>query len=189
MKRLHTLLASLVTATIVSGCSSAPQLTKDAPTVYLNESFGFTVEGYRYDQSEIPCKIDTSLVDNLVKRAAKQNINMEVVSSPEKIHDSDVPVLAIDIDGLILGKEKERRFGKDTYSDLPSITLTTAYIKKRPERDVSTHEHACAISRLNEFTPSTNVMDLGYTTTVCSAARKCTIELSNEILDWLAPQI
>jgi hypothetical protein len=51
-------------------------------------------------------------------------------------------------------------------------------------------KHTCAIMTLNEFTPSTNILDMGSTgTTVCSATRKCLRDLSKDVVEWMAPQV
>jgi hypothetical protein len=95
----------VVALVALSACSSTPQLTSDAPLVYVNQNFGFTVPGYKYDQSEIPCEIEPKLVKSLIESAALKNIRLEAVSTPDKINNNQgIPVLAIDINGLVLAQ-------------------------------------------------------------------------------------
>ncbi|QEY15757.1 hypothetical protein D0C16_07090 [Cellvibrio sp. KY-GH-1] len=165
--------------------SEASSLDAKAPLVYVNQNVGFNVKGYKYKQSEFPCNIDKVLVSNLVDRASASGIRMEPVATADKIMNGVVPVLAIDVEQLVLGGEK-RQFGTKQSSNLPKVQVTVALIKGKD--DMVTAKHTCAIMTLNEFTPSTNVMDLGGNgVTVCSATEKCLKDLSKDVVEWMSP--
>jgi hypothetical protein len=164
---------------------SAPGDAK-APLVYINQNIGFNVKGYNYKQSEFPCNIDKVLVKNLVEQAKSDGIQLEPVGTADKILNGVIPVVAIDIEKLVLGNE-ERQFGTKQSNPLPKVQVTVALIKGK--NDMVTAKHTCAIMTLNEFTPSTNVLDLGTGTTVCSATRKCLKDLSKDVVAWVSPQI
>jgi hypothetical protein len=91
----------------------------------------------------------------------------------------------MDVEQLVLGGE-EHTYGTETHSTLPKVQVTAAVIKGK---DMVTAKHTCAIATLREFTPSSSVLDLGTTTTVCAATRKCLKDLSKDIVDWVAPQL
>ena len=187
------LLISLFTSSLLIICpsfataasESAPQ-GANAPLVYVNQNIGFNVKGYKYKQSEFPCEIDKVLVSNLVERAQSDGIRLEAVATADKIRNGVIPVLAIDIEQLVLGGQ-DRQFGVKQSLALPKVQVTAALIKGD---DMVTAKHTCAISTLNEFTPSSNILDLGSTgTTVCSATQKCLRDLSKDVLTWVAPQV
>jgi hypothetical protein len=168
---------------------AAPESTQsDAkePLVYINQNIGFNVKGYKYKQSEFPCDIDKVLVSNLVDQAKSDGIRLEPVATADKILNGVVPVVAIDIEQLVLGDEK-RQFGTKQTNSLPKVQVTVALIKGKD--DMVTAKHTCAIMTLNEFTPSTDVVDLGSGVTVCSATRKCLKDLSKDVVEWVSPQI
>ncbi len=176
----------IVSLGVAAAPESAPQGAK-TPLVYVNQNIGFNVKGYKYKQSEFPCNIDKVLVDNLVEQARSDGITLEPVGTIDKILNGTIPVLAIDIEQLVLGNEK-RQFGTKQSSNLPKVQVTVALVKGKDE--MVTAKHTCAIMTLNEFTPSTNVLDLGNTgTTVCSATRKCLKDLSKDVVDWMLPQV
>lgn len=178
----------LLALALASTLTQAAKLSADAPLVYVNENFGFNVKGYRYEQSQIPCKLDTYIVKSLIKKAAAKNIRVEAVHTAEKIHSKEASVLVIDIDGLILGG-KDRSYGMKKTNKLPSIKITAALVNNA----TSTHaieKHQCSIVALHEFSPSSNILDLGHTSaTVCSAARKCARDLSADLVKWLGSQL
>lgn len=152
--------------------------------IYINKNLGFNVPGFNYAQAEFPCDLDTKLVEALAKRGKRHGLNMEIVGSAEKIRNGSIPVLAMDIEQLVLNKDT--KFGARTYSDLPSVGLNAAIILGDK---ISTKKHACAIGTLKEFTPSSNVLDLGTTATVCSATEKCLKNLSKDIVRWVKAQV
>jgi hypothetical protein len=169
----------------VAASEPAP-LSDKAPLVYVNQNLGFNVKGYKYKQSEFPCDIDKVLVSSLVERAHSDGIRLEPISTADKILNGVIPVVAIDIEQLVLGNEG-RQFGTKQDSPLPKVQVTVALIKGKD--DMVTAKHTCAIMTLNEFTPSTDVLDMGTGTTVCSATRKCLQDLSKDIVEWVAPQV
>lgn len=181
------LLILIFACPLVALAESEPApLDAKAPLVYVNQNLGFNVEGYKYKQSEYPCEIDKVLVSNLVDQSRADGIRLEPVSTVDKIRNGTIPVLAIDIEQLVLGNEK-RQFGTRQSSNLPKVQVTAALIKGK---DMVTAKHTCAIMTLNEFTLSTDVLDMGSTgTTVCSATRKCLNDLSKDIVDWISPQV
>lgn len=163
------------------------ELDAKAPHVYVNKNVGFNVKGYKYAQSEYPCDIDKSLVTSLVDQSKKQGIRLEPIGTIDKINNGVVPVLAIDIEQLVLGSE-ERQFGTKQGSKLPKVQITAALVKNKD--NIVTAKHTCAIMTLSEFTPSSNVTDLGtYGVTVCSATHKCLRDLSRDVVEWIEPQI
>jgi hypothetical protein len=186
MKFLLLILASTYSMMVAAAPESAQQ-NSATPLVYVNQNVGFNVKGYKYQQSEFPCDIDKVLVGNLVEDARAGGITMEPVKTADKILNGTIPVLAVDIEQLVLGDEK-RQFGTKQRSNLPKVQVTVALIKGKD--DVVTAKHTCAIMTLNEFSPSTDVLDLGSTgVTVCSAARKCLNDLSKDVVNWMLPQV
>ena len=161
------------------------ELGANAPLVYVNKNFGFNVKGFKYKQSEFPCEIDKVLVENLVEHSKAQGIRLEPIGTADKINNGVVPVLAIDVEQLVLG---DRKFGTKQESTLPKVQITAALVKNK--NSIVTAKHTCAIMTLNELTPITSVTDLGtYGTTVCSATRKCLSDLSKDVVEWIEPQI
>lgn len=155
------------------------------PDAYINEHFGFNVPGYKYNQAEFPCDIDKILVKNIIDRASKKGITIEAVNTADKINNGVLPVLAIDIEQLVLGEEK---FGTKQESNLPRVQISTALVKSADNFTLT--KHTCSIARLQELTPSSDILDLGSNgATVCSATRKCLRDLSKDVVKWLAPQI
>ena len=184
--KLSLLIPALVFPLLTLAASEPAPLSDKAPLVYVNQNIGFNVPGYKYKQSEFPCDIDKVLVSTLVERAHSDGIRLEPVGTADKILNGVIPVVAIDIEQLVLGNE-EHQFGTKQSNNLPKVQVTVALIKGKD--DMVTAKHTCAIMTLNEFTPSTNVMDMGTTTTVCSATRKCLSDLSKDVIEWVAPQV
>lgn len=176
----------LLSSSVTVASPDASPLNASAPLVYVNQNIGFNVKGYKYKQSEFPCDIDKVLVSNLVEQAKNDGIRLEPVGTADKILNGVIPVVAIDIEQLVLGNEK-RQFGTKQTNTLPKVQVTVALIKGKD--DMVTAKHTCAIMTLNEFTPSTNVLDLGTGVTVCSAARKCLKDLSKDVVEWVSPQL
>lgn len=154
------------------------------PKVYINQHLGFNVPGYKYTQSEMPCDIDKKLVEYLITDGRKSSLSMESVSTAEKIRNGVIPVLAMDIEQLVLSKDF--RFGDRSDHPLPKVQITAAIIKGK---EMETAKHTCAIATLNEFTPNSNILDLGTTISVCGATHKCLKDLSKDIIEWVAPQV
>jgi hypothetical protein len=184
--KLSLLVPVLICPLSTFAASEPVPLSDKAPLVYINQNIGFNVQGYKYKQSEFPCNIDKVLVSNLVERAHSDGIRLEPVTTADKILNGVIPVVAIDIEQLVLGNEG-RQFGTKQASPLPKVQVTVALIKGKD--DMVTAKHTCAIMTLNEFTPSTNVLDLGTSTTLCSAARKCLRDLSKDVVEWVSPQV
>lgn len=185
MKLLHGL--SLLCAI---GASSGAWAESEAPLIYINENLGFHVEGYNYSQSEFPCDLDKSLVEQIIQRGAKENLRIEPVNTKEKLRNGRIPVLAIDIESLILGSE-EFTFGTRSESKMPHVGVTAALIAEHLPEGFSAAEHSCSILTPNDLVPSSSVLDMGtYGHTVCSVIRtKCLNRLSNDIVQWVLPQV
>ena len=190
MKPLSLTLALLtlaVGAPLIAVAEPESPLSANAPLVYVNKNIGFNVKGYKYKQSEFPCDIDKTLVNNLVERAQTQGIRLEPIGTRDKILNGVIPVLAIDVEKLVVGGEG-RQFGTKQDSNLPKVQITAALVKSK--NDIVTAKHTCAIMTLNEFTPSSNILDMGSNgVTVCSATRKCLQDLSKDVVEWIEPQI
>lgn len=180
MKYHHLALGMLLAA----GATAAAAETR----VYINENLGFNVEGYKYAQEAYPCDIDKVLVKQIIERGDKHNLRIEAVGTADKIRNSDIPVIAIDFDALVLGSE-EYTFGTESSSNLPSVKVTAALIDRNATEGYITARHSCAIAHLNELTPASSVLDLGTTHTVCSATHRCLRDLSKDIVEWVAPQV
>src|SRR5690625_7646162 len=112
---------------VVGALMSAVVWADGTPQIYLNENFGFNVEGYNYTQAEYPCAIDKVLVEKIVERGQSNDLNIEAVSTAEKIHNAECPGLAIDSDALVLGSE-EFTCGARSSSNLRSVRGTVALI-------------------------------------------------------------
>jgi hypothetical protein len=124
-------------------------------------------------------------VENLVQQAQANGLMFEPVTTAAKIRNGVVPVLAIDIEQLVLGDQHQ--FGVKQDSTLPKVQVTAALVKGKDS--IVTAKHTCAIMTLNEFAPSSDVLDLGSNgVTVCSATRKCLKDLSKDVVEWVAPQ-
>ncbi len=155
-----------------------------AKQIYLNENIGFNVSGYNYAQAEYPCDLDKVLVEQIVRRGESQGIDIEAVGTADKLFSGERPVLAIDIDGLVLNEDFS--FGMRTQSTLPSVRVTAALIKEDSPDGFITAQHSCSIATLSHFTPSSSVLDMGaYGHTVCSATRTCLRDLSRDIVRWV----
>lgn len=184
--KLSLLVPALLCPVFAAAAPESAPLDAKAPLVYVNQNIGFNVKGYKYKQSEFPCDIDKVLVSNLVDQAKKEGIRLEPISTADKILNGVIPVVAIDIEQLVLGNE-ERQFGTKQSNPLPKVQVTVALIKGKD--NMVTAKHTCAIMTLNEFTPSTDVLDLGSGVTVCSATRKCLKDLSKDVVEWVSPQV
>lgn len=180
------MILALVTPLMAMAADVQP-LGPNAPLVYINKNIGFNVKGFKYAQSEFPCDIDKVLVSNLVEQGQTEGIRFEPVGTAAKIRNGVIPVLAVDIEQLVLGGEN-RQFGTKQDSTLPKVQITAALVKGKD--NMVTAKHTCAIMTLNEFSPSSNVLDLGSNgVTVCSATRKCLQDLSKDVVEWVQPQL
>lgn len=170
----------------VSAWAKEPTTPKGAHA-YINQNIGFNVTGYKYTQSEFPCNVDKMLVEAITKRGTKEGINIEPVATTDKIRNGVIPVIAIDIEKMVLGNDKDSQFGTKSDLGLPKMQVTAALVKGN---DIVTAKHTCAIVTLQEFTPSSDVLDMGTPgVTYCKAMRKCIRELSKDVVDWASPQL
>jgi hypothetical protein len=169
----------------VGSFAIADKQNTSSAQVLLNENIGFNVEGFKYSQAEYPCDIDKVLVDSILKRSKREGLNIDGVSTADKIHNAALPLLALDVNSLILGSKKHN-YGARSSSVLPSITVTAALVDKSFPGGSIIASHKCSIQHLNSFTHSSNVMDMGtYGVTVCTATRKCISDLSKDIVKWV----
>lgn len=176
---------SLVSNNVLAGSGATEK------QLYLNKNLGFNVKGYNYNQKELPCNVDSYLVNDIVSKGKKENINITTVGTGDTIAKSDIPVLAIDIDHLALGK-KGFNFGKKgSTSVLPSMKVTVGLFQGKDKGGDVLAKHSCAILTLNQVSPANSgILDMGtYGMTVCDATRKCLHDLSKDIVDWVAPQL
>lgn len=173
-------LCSLIIATLI------PSYVHAAPDMYLNENLGFNVKGYNYKQNEFPCKVDKLIVKQTLKRAKKKDWKIEATGTSDKIYGSGLPVLAMDINGLILGSE-EHTYGAKSSTNLPSVRVTAAIIDKKYPDGLITEDLMCAIGELQDLAPPTSsVMDLGVPSkTVCDVIEVCVKDLGKDIVDWV----
>jgi hypothetical protein len=180
------LLLSLLASVSAWAEEPASKASKGADA-YINQNIGFNVTGYKYTQSEFPCKVDKVLVQEITKRGRKEGFTIEPVATIDMIRNGLIPVIAIDIEKMVLGNDKESQFGTKSDLGLPKMQVTAAVIKGD---DIITAKHTCAIVTLQEFTPSSDVLDMGSPgVTYCKAMRKCIRELSMDIVDWVGPQL
>jgi hypothetical protein len=179
------MILALVSPLFAMAANEQP-LSAKAPLVYVNKNIGFNVPGFKYKQSEFPCDIDKVMVSDLIDEAKNQGIRLESVATAAQIRNGVIPVLAIDVEQLVLGGEG-RQFGTKRDSNLPKVQITAALVTGKDK--MVTAKHTCAIMTLNEFTPSGSVTDLGTNVTVCSATRKCLQDLSKDVVSWMEPQL
>ncbi|MCF2948968.1 hypothetical protein L0668_12675 [Paraglaciecola aquimarina] len=159
--------------------------------IYLNRDLGFNVEGYNYNQKELPCEVDKYLVKDIVSRGKQQNLVITTVGTGDSIAKSDAAVLAIEIDSLSLGK-KGFNFGANNENNvLPAMKVTVGLIKGSEQGGTVLAKHSCAILTINQVSPgSSSVLDMGtYGMSVCDATHKCLNDLSKDIVDWVMPQL
>jgi hypothetical protein len=174
---------------VLGALLSAAAWADTQPQIYLNENLGFNVEGYNYTQSQYPCDIDKVLVEKIIQRGNSDKLRIEAVNTPEKVRSGEIPVLAIDIEALVLGSD-EFTFGTRSRSNLPSVRVTAALVHDSLPDGFVTARHSCAIATLSELAPRSSVLDLdagGHT--VCSATHRCLNDLSRDIVRWVKPQV
>lgn len=177
--KMTTFISVLALSTVAVHAAAEPA------QAYINQNLGFNVKGYKYSQSEFPCDIDKNLVALLLEDGKSAGLRMEAANTADKIRNGVIPVVAIDIEQLVLGS-KEHTYGTQTHSTLPKVQVTAAVIKGE---ELVTAKHTCAIATLNQLTPSSSVLDLGTTTSICSATHRCLRDLSKDIIEWVAPQL
>lgn len=172
-------------ALILTGLAWACRAETD---VYVNRHIGFDVAGYNYQQKEYPCDIDRRLIEHLIEQGPGQQIRYIATDGRDDIYNKGIPVLAIDINALVLNKEHV--YGTRAHSHLPRVKITSVLIeKKRFAEGYVQAQQRCAIATLNELTPSSSVLDLGVNSTICGAVDKCLLDLSEEVTDWVSTEL
>ncbi len=179
MRSLHYFTAACI-------LTAAPLCLANENTVnlYINKNIGFNVEGYKYTQQEFPCDLDHLLVNHLLEESQQRHLDAEAVATADKINNGVIPVLALDVDQLVLTEEVQ--YGPKSHHPLPKVKVTAALVKGE---DSVTAPHMCAITALSEFTSSSNILDMGTVATVCTAVNRCLQRLSDDVVDWLEPQL
>lgn len=184
--QLPALLLGLALSTSLWADTQTQPATK-AVDAYINQNIGFNVKGYKYKQAELPCEVDKVLVSEVTKRAKKEGLSIEPVATADKIRNGVIPVIAIDIEKMVVGPNAEAQFGTKSEGSLPKMQVLAAIVKGQ---DIVTAKHTCAIVTVSEFTPTSDVLDMGTPgVTYCKAMRKCIRELSKDIVDWASPQL
>lgn len=163
----------------------APWVAAAPAKVYLNENVGFNVKGFKYTQKAFPCEVDKKLMVSMLDQGKKQNIPMELAGTPDKLRNGTIPVIAVDIEQLALGKEGFN-YTRSKNNSLPMIQATAAIITGG---NLVSSKHTCAFAALNDFTPASSVLDLGTSTTVCKAIRKCATDLGKDIMTWVGEEL
>lgn len=189
MKRL--VLVSLLSVSLLSGSLLSASAVAETKEVYLNRDIGFNVKGYKYNQEELPCELDTYLVEDLVERGKEQELEFKTVGTGDTITKSDAPVLAIEINSLSLGKEGFNFGRRGAGNVLPAVQVTAGLIREEDQGETVLAKHSCAILNVNQVSPgSSGVLDMGtYGVSVCDATKKCLRDLSSDIVDWVKPQV
>lgn len=178
----------LLQITIISLCAFTTSISasETKPLVYVNKNVGFNIEGYDYKQPALPCDVDNKLVDLLVERGNKSNMNMEAVDSKDKVKNGSIPVVLIDIEQLVLGEDHV--YGKSANSNLPKIQITAGLLKGK---DMQTAKHTCAIATASNdlIKPTDKITYKLPAGSVCIAVQKCLEDLSKDVVTWLKPQV
>lgn len=154
--------------------------------VYINPNLGFNVEGYNYQQPALPCDVDKKLVDLVIKKGGKVNLQIETAETTEKIKNGTVPVVLIDIEELALSKE--HTYGDESNYLLPKIKITAGLLKGK---DLQTAKHTCAVAPSdNVAVLSTDIVKYDHPgVNICTEVQKCLEGLSGDVVEWLKPQI
>lgn len=174
---------------LVGACTSTPIVTPDAPTVYLNNSIGLSIDQLDYNQTEFPCSVDNELVEHIALRSAYKNIRIQEVYTYMEMEKTD-NILALDITELPSGSDINY-VGSRTLS--PKLGVSAVYINKKT-------------GMKNEYTSQcTGTLEMGsYSRTgvgggekstvirsqtsgggICTEMRRCARKISGEIASWL----
>lgn len=173
MKKEISKLALLASILLMAACSSTPTANGSAKTVYINENVGFAVKGYSYKQDGLVCDIDNYLVGAMVDKAASKNINLIRV----KTASQDGPLLALDIDALVLGQSAGAAVE-------PEISIKAGLLVEGRSPELTTTGHQCVA-----FSDQMALENLAGGRSNCSNLNKCARRVSADIVDWLAPQL
>lgn len=155
-------------------------------SVYINKGIGFNIEGYNYEQPALPCDVDKKLVELVIAKGNKANLNIEAVETEEKIKNGIVPVVLIDIDELALSKD--HNYGVGANHLLPKIKITAGVLKGE---DLQTAKHTCVVARTehNSTMQGDIVKYNNMNVSMCSEVQKCLEGLSKDVVEWLEPQV
>ena len=172
-----------------AGSTLAGQGDASEPQILINKNIGFNVKGFNYKQSEFPCDIDKVLVESIVKRGERSGLRVRPVGTASEVRNKDIPVLAIDVERLTLGS-KEHSYGTRNVGSLPSVSVIAALVDKSLPEGFISAKHSCAILTLQEFTDTSDILDMGaYGVTMCSATHKCLGDLSKDIVEWVGASV
>lgn len=178
MKREISKMAVLASILLMAACSSTATMNGNAKTVYINENVGFAVKGYSYKQDGLVCDIDNYLIDAMVDKAAAQNINLVRV----KTVSQNGPLLALDIESLVLGQNKRTYIGNNAVE--PEVGVAAGLLIEGRTPELTTISHQCVA-----FSDQMALNNSAGGSSNCSSLNKCARRVSADIVDWLAPQI
>lgn len=181
-------MSKLIHITLISLCALTTNLnaSETKPLVYVNKNVGFNIEGYGYKQPALPCELDNKLVNLLVEKGNRSNMNLEAVETIDKVKNGTIPVVLMDIDQLVLGEDHV--YGKSANSNLPRIQITAGLLKGT---DIQTAKHTCAIASTSDeaVLPTDKITYYIPAGAVCEAVQKCLEDLSKDVITWIKPQV
>lgn len=178
------MLRSCLLFTLTLALATPSVLAEKNADLYINQNIGFNVEGYKYTQQEFPCQLDQLLVSHLIDESEQRQIQARAIGSYEEINNGVIPVLAIDVEQLVLTEDVQ--YGPKSQHPLPKVAVNTALVVGD---EVVMQPHSCAITALSEFTSSSNILDMGTVATVCTAINRCVNRMSDDIIEWVQPKI
>lgn len=170
--------AMLLPLLLIAACSTVPQLSPNAATIYVNENVGFAVAGFGYKQDGLVCDIDDYLVDALVERAVEYNIKLVRV----KTASAQGPLLALDIESLTLGQNKRDYTGHSAVE--PGLGVIAGLVVKGRNPEFTSTSHQCVA-----FSDQMVLTNSASGRSNCSSLQLCARRVSGDIAAWLAPQV
>lgn len=179
-------------ALLLNACSSSPTLTDDARTIHLNTNIGVNIKEYQYSQPQLPCDIDSKLIEHIGDRAATKNIRIITADTYMEMENADY-LLAIDVTDL--PNSSERNFvGSKSVS--PKLGIQAIVInKKNPQSSNQVFDEHCtgliSTGGSVDFGADGGHANRGGSTqnNVCKALRSCSKKLSNKLTRWLVTDV
>lgn len=191
MQKIQLTTSGLLSLTLaLCGCTSAPELSENAPVVYLNPSVGYDANGYQYAQAEFPCSIDEYLVEKISEQAAHRGIKIIETTSHHDLENSD-NLLAIDITDLPNTKSHVYVGSKSTQ---PKLALSAVFLdRSSADLDIQKKEESCSGTITYNSQPLSESRagsaNTSLITNFCSEMRKCGKQLSKDLSKWLEAHI
>lgn len=170
---------AMVAALFLSGCSNIVGTKANVSTVYLNKSIGFDVAGYNYSQTDLVCDLDSYLVDSLVSRASDHNI--QILDSSQSVGASGTPIIAVDIDELVIGQNDQDFTGHMLVE--PKLGITLALIDG--DQGMINRTSSSCVSFGNQLV----LENAASGRSNCGLLKQCARRLSDDVMAWLAPQL